>query len=601
MREAAVKAASDAGISAESISNVLVNGMMNRLGGPETGAQMADLIAGGILQSLAQNYTAQVAQAFMSQIITPVFTAMMAGVPISQAISAASIDSMVKYAQDAAAALNAILSSVEMRAAINTIGEAAASVGEAFGSISLPKFGGTHELTRRTEQLNKAAQAAAATAQERYAIESELLGLLGLTAQLRARELKEINASNRALKQRVWALEDSRASLDGAFSALQNAFDEENRRIEEQMQTAQDSESTLRDIFDTLGDSITSLQGEVTATTLMQAETARALLRDAINTGLLPKPDSLADWIDAATGGLSAVRYASASDRDLATLRLSAELRALQDIAEPQLSAAEQAVVALESQLEANEALLKTAQEQYEVAVGTYQATVSVSTGIANLHNALAGYTALMAQGNAAVLGFLSSAPAAYSGGSVSPGRSGGSSGAAKAGWTAQGYWNKNPDLHAEFVRNNLGASPDFNKDPAVSAELEYAAWHWNNFGKAEGRKFASGAAFTNGIVTRPTFFDIGQMGEKDPEAILPLANINGSLGVRAVGGADNETKALLRELIREIQAARAGELFAIAKHTARTTAVVERVSGKGNSFAVRTLEGETVATETAA
>jgi hypothetical protein len=334
----------------------------------------------------------------------------------------------------------------------------------------------------------------------------------------------------------------------------------------------------------------------------MQAETARALLRDAIDTGLLPKPDSLADWIDAATGGLSAVRYASATDRDLATLRLSAELRALQDIAEPQLSAAEQAVVALESQLQANEALLKTAQEQYEVAVGTYQATVSVSTGIANLHNALAGYTALMAQGNAAVLGFLSSAPAAYSGGSVSPGRSGGSSGAAKAGWTAQGYWNKNPDLHAEFVRNNLGASPDFNKDPALSAELEYAAWHWNNFGKTEGRKFATGGAFTNGIVSRPTLFDMGLMGEKTPEAIMPLANIGGSLGVRAVGGGtDNETKALLRELISEIQAARAGELFAIAKHTARTPAVVERVSGKGNSFAVRTLEGETVATETAA
>jgi phage-related minor tail protein len=113
---------------------------------------------------------------------------------------------------------------------------------------------------------------------------------------------------------------------------------------------------------------------------------------------------------------------------------------------------------------------------------------------------------------------------------------------------------------------------------------------------------FATGGAFTNGIVSRPTLFDMGLMGEKTPEAIMPLANIGGSLGVRAVGGGtDNETKALLRELISEIQAARAGELFAIAKHTARTTAVVERVSGKGNSFAVRTLEGETVATETAA
>lgn len=48
---------------------------------------------------------------------------------------------------------------------------------------------------------------------------------------------------------------------------------------------------------------------------------------------------------------------------------------------------------------------------------------------------------------------------------------------------------------------------------------------------------FATGAAFTNGIVSRPTMFDIGMMGERDPEAIMPLANIGGSLGVRAVGG----------------------------------------------------------------
>lgn len=46
---------------------------------------------------------------------------------------------------------------------------------------------------------------------------------------------------------------------------------------------------------------------------------------------------------------------------------------------------------------------------------------------------------------------------------------------------------------------------------------------------------FADGAAFTNGVVSRPTMFDMGMMGEAGAEGIMPLANIGGELGVRAV------------------------------------------------------------------
>jgi TP901 family phage tail tape measure protein len=46
---------------------------------------------------------------------------------------------------------------------------------------------------------------------------------------------------------------------------------------------------------------------------------------------------------------------------------------------------------------------------------------------------------------------------------------------------------------------------------------------------------FAKGGAFTNGIVTRPTMFNMGLMGEAGDEGIFPLANVGGSLGVRAV------------------------------------------------------------------
>lgn len=52
---------------------------------------------------------------------------------------------------------------------------------------------------------------------------------------------------------------------------------------------------------------------------------------------------------------------------------------------------------------------------------------------------------------------------------------------------------------------------------------------------------FASGAAFANGIVTKPTIFPMangaGLMGEAGPEGVLPLANVGGKLGVHAKGG----------------------------------------------------------------
>lgn len=55
-------------------------------------------------------------------------------------------------------------------------------------------------------------------------------------------------------------------------------------------------------------------------------------------------------------------------------------------------------------------------------------------------------------------------------------------------------------------------------------------------------RKFADGGAFIGGSIVRaPTFFDMAVMGEAGAEAIMPLANIGGKLGVKAMGGGMSE------------------------------------------------------------
>lgn len=71
-------------------------------------------------------------------------------------------------------------------------------------------------------------------------------------------------------------------------------------------------------------------------------------------------------------------------------------------------------------------------------------------------------------------------------------------------------------------------------------------------------QKFATGGVFTNGIVSRPTDFEFGQMGEAGPEAIVPLARgPGGALGVRIYGrpgGDGGGSTQQHNELLAEIQ-----------------------------------------------
>lgn len=53
-------------------------------------------------------------------------------------------------------------------------------------------------------------------------------------------------------------------------------------------------------------------------------------------------------------------------------------------------------------------------------------------------------------------------------------------------------------------------------------------------------QKFADGGAFTNSIVSKPTAFNMGVMGEAGPEAIIPLKRgRDGSLGIASSGGSN--------------------------------------------------------------
>jgi phage-related minor tail protein len=111
------------------------------------------------------------------------------------------------------------------------------------------------------------------------------------------------------------------------------------------------------------------------------------------------------------------------------------------------------------------------------------------------------------------------------------------------------------------------------------------------SFTRDNGQFFAAGAAFTNGIVSSPTSFGIGTMGEAGPEAIMPLSNVGGSLGVRArMPGADGMVDEL-RGLREEVAMLRA-EARATAINTGRTQDIMKRITKNGESMIVST-DGE--------
>ena len=98
-------------------------------------------------------------------------------------------------------------------------------------------------------------------------------------------------------------------------------------------------------------------------------------------------------------------------------------------------------------------------------------------------------------------------------------------------GWTASSYLAKNPDIAQHYYENQAL----INSRGQTSVEA-FAKWQWDNYGYFEGRAYAKGGAFTNGVVSSPTMFDRGLMGEAGPEAIMPLTRTSsGDLGVRLV------------------------------------------------------------------
>jgi len=246
-----------------------------------------------------------------------------------------------------------------------------------------------------TEDLAQAqTNLAASIGNERIGLENQILKILGDTIELRERELNALDASNRALKEQIYTIEDMQQALsdaasetDKAFaqlerslqteltatlSALQTQFDALTESLNNQVtaaslasQIASENLGDLQSVFSTLDREIKNLVGSSTQAASAGLAFIAQALAAAKATGYLPEQASLSEAISSARGGLGADQFGSAFEQQRATLVLANQLSELRDIAAGQITETEQQIQIAEMQLLALLQQIEQANDQF--------------------------------------------------------------------------------------------------------------------------------------------------------------------------------------------------------------------------------------------
>lgn len=187
--------------------------------------------------------------------------------------------------------------------------------------------------------------------------------------------------------------------------------------------------------------------------------------------------------------------------KDLERVRAAVDKGA--GFARQQATAADRTVDALER---ANQRL----QEQVNAALGIQEATISVEEAIKELEAAEAELAAAEEAYKAAQLGLLQGIIDAING--LGPALGGGGAGGADA--QAQAYLSRYPDVLQGYVRESTRDEKSINhlKSLGINSAEDFARWHFETFGRSEGRQYARGTGFSSNGVSL--------VGERGPELI---------------------------------------------------------------------------------
>ena len=333
---------------------------------------------------------------------------------------------------------------------------------------------------------------------------------------------------------------------DDALAAVKRAIDSQKEAIQSSLEIAENSVTRLKGIFETLSNGIKELRQSVEPTSKMLQSQARNVLSSARSSGVIPSQEVLGEAVSTSVMGVQAGTYASKVDRERAFILLSNDLEALQNVVKPQLSAAEQQVELFKLELEKLDLQFEQAEKLVASSRGTEELTYTVSESIKKLE------TAVKAEelANKQIVAIQYQIGIAQN------------------------------QLNALFQINTSVLSLKAAYDAFVKAGSEYSE------ASTPVKAFASGGVFTNGIVSSPTVFNMGVMGEDGEEAIMPLTSVGGSLGVSAV-------MPNMEAVVEELQALRGetsmlrAEVRAVATNTSKSAKLLDRAMPDGQSIQV--------------
>lgn len=346
MVNASLKVMGEASVAFAGMSSEMITTMMDKLGGAETTvATLSDYYN--------KYYTASERAAISQKLMNDQFKALGVTMP----------------------------SSVEgMRSMVDA---AIASGNSGLAAELLKLSGGFYEVANAATEANQA------VASERLSLEEKLLAAQGNTTELRRRELEKLDPANRALQQRIWALEDSTKATDAAYNALKAAVEKEKSALNDRIKTIEATASALTSIFNLLKDNVRELYAEVTATSNMQVQQAYAIISNARTTGVLPSQDVLSQAIGTVRGSLDNTNYRTKYEADRARLLFANDLAALQGIAGEQLTEAQQQIKLLKDQIEQYDLILEHAETQINELRGINTSVLSVVGSVDALTAAL--------------------------------------------------------------------------------------------------------------------------------------------------------------------------------------------------------------------
>lgn len=316
-----------------------------------------------------------------------------------------------------------------MRASGDIAGAAAAQRAldtSGFDSATLAAYDLNESLREQVKAAEDAKAAREKAAAEEQNLQRTLKTLLGDTVWLREQELSTLNASNRGLQERIWALEDAKAAeaaarndIEAAFSMLEKSVAAEKKAISDrlaaqeaghqaQIDAAQEASSAIQSIASALANAAKNVRIETDRFDWRRLLAARSTISSATTAADLSQVVGLEDALGVA-GQDSKKFYGRFEDYAFDQGVMAGNINLLDEKARLQLSTSDQMLLTLKDQLNAAkeaanaemaalDAQLEEQRHLANVALGINDSVLSVEAAIAGLGTAINGLAAAQAQ-----------------------------------------------------------------------------------------------------------------------------------------------------------------------------------------------------------